>query len=150
LLNRLEDVFKSFQKNDVRYVVIGGIAAILHGVPRLTFDLDILIDPTPENAERLLEALLEAGIGTASLTSVEDLLENEITVFSDRVRIDVQTSTPGIAFDEAWEDKIALSYHGQDFFVLSKDHLIRSKQASGRDADLEDVRLLELPDETGE
>ena len=150
MLNRLEDVFKSFQKNDVRYVVIGGIAAILHGVPRLTFDLDILIDPTPENAERLLEALLEAGIGTASLTSVEDLLENEITVFSDRVRIDVQTSTPGIAFDEAWEDKIALSYHGQDFFVLSKDHLIRSKQASGRDADLEDVRLLELPDETGE
>jgi len=150
LLNRLEDVFKSFQKNDVRYVVIGGIAAILHGVPRLTFDLDILIDPTPDNAERLLEALLEAGIGTASLTSVEDLLENEITVFSDRVRIDVQTSTPGIAFDEAWEDKITLSYHGQDFFVLSKDHLIRSKQASGRDVDLEDVRLLELPDETGE
>ncbi len=150
MLNRLEDVFKSFQKNDVRYVVIGGIAAILYGVPRLTFDLDILIDPTPDNAQRLLDALLEAGIGTASLTSVEDLLDNEITVFSDRVRVDVQTSTPGIGFDEAWEDKVTLSYHGQDFFVLSKDHLIRSKRASGRDVDLEDVRLLELSEEPEE
>jgi hypothetical protein len=52
----------------VRYVVIGGIASILHGVPRATFDLDILIEATPENAQRLLDALLEAGLATASLT----------------------------------------------------------------------------------
>jgi hypothetical protein len=43
MLNRLKDVFESFQKHDVRYVVIGGIAAVLYGVPRVTFDLDILI-----------------------------------------------------------------------------------------------------------
>ncbi len=52
MLNRLQDVFKSFQQHDARYVVIGGIAAILHGVPRATFDLDILIEATPENARR--------------------------------------------------------------------------------------------------
>jgi hypothetical protein len=40
VLNRLQVVFKSFQKHDVRYVVIGGIASILHGVPRATFDLE--------------------------------------------------------------------------------------------------------------
>jgi hypothetical protein len=39
---------------EVEYLVIGGIAAVLHGVPRATFDLDILIRPTPENATRLL------------------------------------------------------------------------------------------------
>ncbi len=44
MLNRLQDVFASFQGHDVKYVVIGGIAAVLHGVPRATFDLDILID----------------------------------------------------------------------------------------------------------
>ena len=43
MLNRLKDVFKSFQNHDVKYVIIGGIAAVLHGVPRATFDLDILI-----------------------------------------------------------------------------------------------------------
>jgi hypothetical protein len=46
MLNRLKDVFKSFQQHEVRYVVIGGIAVALHGVPRATFDLDILIDAT--------------------------------------------------------------------------------------------------------
>ena len=58
MLNRLKDVFRSFQKHDVKYVVIGGIAAVLYGVPRATFELDILIQPDPDNARRLLDALL--------------------------------------------------------------------------------------------
>ena len=53
MLNRLQDVFRSFQQHDVRYVVIGGIASILHGVPRATFDLEILIEATSENAHSL-------------------------------------------------------------------------------------------------
>jgi hypothetical protein len=57
MLNRLQDVFRSFQQHDVRYVVIGGIASILHGVPRDTFDLDILIEATPENAHSLSRKL---------------------------------------------------------------------------------------------
>ena len=48
MLNRLKGVFKSFQQHDVRYVVIGGIAAVLYGVPRATFDLYILIEATPK------------------------------------------------------------------------------------------------------
>jgi hypothetical protein len=42
MLNRLGEVFASFHKHQVKYLVIGGIAAVLHGVPRATFDLDIL------------------------------------------------------------------------------------------------------------
>lgn len=146
MLNRLQDVFRSFQEHDVKYVVIGGIACILHGVPRATFDLDILIEATPENTRRLLAALLDAGLGTASLTTVEDVLANEITIFRDRVRVDVQTSTPGIAFDGAWQRRKTLSYHGQEFFILSKQDLIASKRAAGRKVDMEDVRLLNLPE----
>lgn len=89
MLNQLRDVFASFQKHDVRYVVIGGIAAVLHGVPRATFDLDILIKASLDNVQRLLDALLEAKLGTATLISADELLANEITVFNDRVRIDV-------------------------------------------------------------
>jgi len=146
MLNRLQDVFRSFQEHDVKYVVIGGIASVLHGVPRATFDLDILIEATPENTRRLLAALLGAGLGTASLTTVEDVLANEITIFRDRVRVDVQTSTPGITFDDAWQRRKTLSYHGQEFFILSKQDLIASKRAAGRDVDIEDVRLLDLPE----
>src|SRR5215211_8039071 len=106
MLNRLQDVFASLEKHQVEYVIIGGIASILHGVPRATFDLDLLIRATPENADRLLVALLEAGLGTASLTTTSRLLANEITIFNDRVRIDVQTSTPGLVFDKSWRDRI--------------------------------------------
>jgi len=146
MLNRLKGVFKSFQQHEVKYVVIGGIAAVLYGVPRATFDLDILIEASPENSRRLLDALIEAGMGTAALTNVEEILSNEITIFKDRVRIDVQISTPGLCFKEAWKKKKTMEYQGQAFHVVSLNHLISSKKAAGRDVDLEDVRLLELPE----
>lgn len=148
MLNRLQDVFKSFQQHDVKYLIIGGIASILHGVPRATFDLDILIEASPENARRLLDALLEAGLGTASLTDTNDLLANEITIFKDKVRVDVQTSTPGITFQDSWDRKNIMNYHGQEFYVVSKKDLVSSKRATARNVDMEDVRLLELPDDS--
>jgi hypothetical protein len=147
MLNRLTGVFESFQRHDVRYLVIGGIASILYGVPRATFDLDIIIEATPDNVKRLLDALLDAGLGTASLTNVEDLLSNEITVFKDWVRIDVLTTAPGIDFQEAWKRRETMMYQGQTFSVVSRKDLISSKKALGRAVDLEDVRLLELPED---
>lgn len=120
MINRLLDVFESFQKHKVKYVVIGGIAAVLHGVPRATFDLDILIEASSDNVKRLLDSLLEAKLGSAALISVEELLANEITVFRDRVRIDVQTSTPGLKFDDAWRNRVTMNYQGQDFFYCFK------------------------------
>jgi hypothetical protein len=146
MLNQLKGVFSFLQKHKVKYVVIGGIAAVLHGVPRATFDLDILIEATPDNAEKLLKSLLEAGLGTASLITAEELLAHEITIFKDIVRVDVQTSTPGIIFEDAWKNREDMEYQGQIFFVLSKNDLIASKRAAGREVDLEDVRLLELGD----
>lgn len=101
MLNRLRDVFASLHRYQVKYVVIGGIAAVLRGVPRATFDLDILIEATPDNSQRLLNALLDAQLGTAALITAEELLAQEITIFNDRVRIDVQTLTPGLTFAEA-------------------------------------------------
>lgn len=144
MLNLLKDVFASFQKNNVHYLVIGGIAAVLYGVPRATFDLDILIEANEENAQKLLNALEDARFGTASMTNAKELASHEITIFQDRVRIDVQTFTPGINFSSAWINKETMNYQGQTFYVLSKADLISSKKAAGRDRDLEDVRLLTL------
>jgi hypothetical protein len=146
MLNLLKDVFASLQQRNVEYLVIGGIAAVLHGVPRATFDLDILINPTLDNAQRLLEAMLNAHLGTAALITAGDLLGQEITVFKDRVRIDVQTSTPGLEFTPAWDRREIMDYQGQTFYVASRADLIASKRAAGRVVDLEDVRLLELRD----
>ena len=146
MLNQLREIISSFQSHQVKYVVIGGVAAILHGVPRTTFDLDILIETTQDNAQRLLDAMLDAGLGTAALTTADQLLAKEITIFNDRVRIDVQTSTPGINFTDAWTKRETMEYQGRTFYVVSREDLIASKRAAGRKIDLDDIRLLEEAD----
>ena len=150
MLNRAEDVFASLHSHEVRYVVIGGIAAILHGVPRATFDLDILIEATHENAVRLLDALRDARLGTADMISQEQLLANEITIFNDRIRVDVQTRTPGLTFDAAWARREEMAYRGTPIPVASRADIILSKRASGRPVDLDDVRALENGDTSEE
>ena len=142
MIDQLQIVFASFQKNDVRYVVIDGIAAVLYGVPRATFDLDILIEPSQENAQKLLNALADLGFGTAEMTTAEEIIDKEITIFADRIRLDVQTSTPGIEFENAWRQRNIMTYEGQQFDVVSLADLIQSKTAAGRAIDLEDVRAL--------
>jgi len=92
----------------------------------------------------LLQALRAAGFGTADLVDPQGILDNEITVFNDRVRIDVQTSTPGLTFQDAWSRRETMDYQGQKFYVASRQDLIASKRAAGRPRDLEDVRVLEL------
>jgi len=92
----------------------------------------------------LLAALLNAGMGTAAMVTPGDLQAHEVTVFNDRVRVDVQTSTPGIDFASAWRRRESMPYGGQALPVLSRQDLISSKRAAGRAIDLEDVRMLEL------
>lgn len=50
MINRLTGIFSHLERHKVRYVVMGGIAVVLHGVPRATFDLGLLIEATRENA----------------------------------------------------------------------------------------------------
>jgi len=144
MLNRLKRVFSCLETHEVRYLVIGGIAAILHGVPRVTLDADFLIEGSPENASRLLAALREAGLGTAFLIEADALLAQDITIFKDRVRVDVMTKAPGLDFEAAWLRRETPVYEGQQFNMLCKPDLIASKKAAGRPHDLEDARLLEL------
>ena len=143
MLNRYREIFASLERNQVKYLIIGGIAAVYHGVPRATFDLDILIEATPENASHLLKALEEAQMGTAALISPEELLRHESVVFEDRVRLDVQTRIPGLSFEEACERRIETEFQGVKLYLVSREDLIRSKKASGRPRDLEDVKILE-------
>lgn len=143
MLPHLKAIFAALHRHRVRYLVIGGIAGIVHGIPRATFDLDLWIEPTGENAKRLLRALEEAGLGTAALTTPEALLQHEITVFRDRIRVDVFTRIPGLDFAPAWSRRHQVEFQGTLIWVLSRKDLITAKKASGRPQDLEDARFLE-------
>lgn len=138
------DVVRSLNSRKAKYVVIGGNAAIVHGVPRGTFDLDILIQPTLANAKNVLAALRDAGFGTAELTTPERILKMEITIFNDWVPVDVQSRTPGLRFETAWKNRDTRKIQGVAIPFISRADLIRSKRAAGRPIDLEDVRLLTL------
>lgn len=146
MLKYLEDVFRCLERHRVKYLVLGGIAAVLHGVPRATFDLELLIAAEPGNVSNLLAALKEAGFGTSDLTTVDEVLSNEITIFNDRVRVDVLTSAPGVGFEDAWKRRETMKYSKQSFQVISKEDLIAAKGAAGRPVDLEDAASLEGQD----
>ena len=141
--SHLRPLFASLHSARVEYLVIGGVAVISYGVPRLTLDLDLLIRPTPANAEALLRAFEDAGLGTALLTSAVELLSSEITIFKDRVRVDVRTRTPGIDFDTAYPRRTTSIVDGIPVELVSLEDLIASKKAAGRPQDVEDLRLLE-------
>jgi len=136
------DVFASFARHEVRYVLIGGAAVIIYGVPRMTFDVDVLIEATPENAAAVLAALREAGLGTAWDIEPDELLAQEIVIFKDILAVDVHTRTPGVSFDEAWERRRMEMVEGVPVSLAGIDDLIASKEAADRDVDREDVAIL--------
>ncbi|MBM4345455.1 MAG: nucleotidyl transferase AbiEii/AbiGii toxin family protein [Deltaproteobacteria bacterium] len=122
--------------------MIGGIAAIVHGVPRMTLDIDLLIRATPDNARALLAALLDAGLATAAQLDADELLAHEITVFRDRLRVDVQTASPGIRFEEVRPRALLLNVDGVEVPILSAEDLLAAKAACNRPKDQQDLEVL--------
>ncbi len=139
----LPELFASLNARDVRYVLIGGLAAVLHGVPRSTLDVDILIESSHDNATRLLGALKDIGLGTAYLSSPEEILANTITLFEDQLRVDVFLSIPGVSFEDAWRGRDTRDAAGVPVQLIAINALIKAKRAKGRPKDLEDITDLE-------
>jgi hypothetical protein len=92
----------------------------------------------------LLRASEAAHLGTALLVTPDQLLLQEITIFNDRVRVDVQTRTPGIEFGDARNRRQEMTYQNVTFQVVGLEDLISSKRAAARPIDLQDILMLEL------
>ena len=136
-------LYKSLNKNKVRYLIIGGIACIIYGVPRTTLDIDIFVEPSLKNAERLLRALKEIGFGTVHMTTPQKITKNEINVFEDYLRLDVITKPKGLAFDKAWKNRNVKMINGIKVNIASIKDIVKSKKASGRRLDKEDIKVLQ-------
>lgn len=115
---------------------------MIYGIPRHTLDIDIAIDPDIENAKRLHMALIEAGFGTAHLTTPEKISQNEISVFNDFIRLDVLTRPKAIVFEKAWARRVVKKINGVSVVLASISDIIRCKSAVGRPIDKEDVKIL--------
>lgn len=136
------NLYRSLNKNKVKYLIIGGMAAIIYGSPRLTKDLDIFIESTIDNAQKLLIALKEIGFATAELTTAIKIMENEVTIFKDYIRLDVLTKVKGIEFSKVWPKRLSRRIDGVKVYLINIDDLILSKKSVARQIDLEDVKAL--------
>lgn len=126
------------------FVVVGGYALAHHGCPRFTGDIDVLVRPTPENAERVLEALRKFGFGMLGIT-IEDLATEGRVVqlgFPPQ-RIDILTRIDGLDWHAASERPSIDGSLGFPVPYISRAALLRNKRASGRLKDLADAEALE-------
>lgn len=138
------DLLRSFIAHEVRFLVVGAYALAVHGRPRATGDLDVWIDATPDNAPRVIRALEAFGAPMHGL-SVADFAGPGI-VFQMGLppgRIDVITELTGLAFAEAWPDRVEQPLEEMRVPVIGRDAFIRNKRATGRARDLGDVEDLQ-------
>jgi len=139
------DILSIFNEENVQYMLVGGLAAILHGYSRFTRDIDLFVWPNAENAVRIIKALEKFGAPMHDI-SAEDF-EKEGTIFQigfAPIRIDIITAIDGINFKEAYENIQIAEVDALKIPLISLLDLIRNKKAVGRGQDLVDVEHLEV------
>ena len=135
------DVFDRLERDEVRYIVIGGVAVVLHGHVRPIADLDIVVDPAPREAERALSTLARCGFVPSlplplAMVSVLRMFDRS----GREVDLNVRYHIP---FDDLWAGAQRVPVGaGVAPRVASLDHLLRAKRITARPHDLEDIDAL--------
>jgi len=153
-----EPIFVALNASGSRYVVVGGVAAVLHGHVRLTADVDVIVDLEPSAASAALEALTRIGLEPRApvpvaafvdpLVRAEWMKRKSMRVFSlwdphDPMReVDLLLEHP-IAFEGLWQRSVEVELETTTVRIVSLDDLIELKRIAGRPEDLQDVAALE-------
>jgi len=145
----LNQDFKEFiqllNKNQVKYLVIGGYAVAIHGHPRYTKDIDIWIEMSSLNAYNLIKALEGFGFGSLGLT-IDDFLtpDQVIQLGYPPNRIDLITTPDGVEFQTCYLSRIEVKIDDIIVNFIDLENLKKNKKASGRLQDLADLENLEI------
>jgi predicted nucleotidyltransferase len=139
-----KDLLQLLGDGGVRFLVVGGYAVMKYTEPYHTKDLDIWIEPAPENANRVLEVLRRFGAPGHQVT-VDDLTNPDLIyqIGVEPVRVDIMSGVSGLKFEEAWEHRVETDYGGVVAPVLSIDDIIAAKKATGRAKDRIQARELQ-------
>jgi len=140
--SKLATVCGALNVAGARYVLVGGQAVILWGQVRATRDIDVLIEATPQNAERVLEGLAEIGFILVRDLAPKDVASRPFTIVGDLWRVDLLTIAWSVRYPAARADATVFTIEGVDIPVASIPHLIASKR-TGRLQDAADIEVLE-------
>jgi len=143
----LSQDFKEFVelliKNSAEYLIVGGYAVGIHGHPRYTGDLDIWLNPTLENAKRILDSVNEFGFSSFGLSEMDFIKEgNIIQLGYPPLRIDLLTNIDGVTFAECYKNRKIVEIDTLLVNFIGYQDLIKNKQQSGRPRDLDDLNNL--------
>ena len=141
-----QDFIKALNQAEVKYVLVGGYAVILHGYNRTTGDMDIWVQQTENNYYALVKAFQLFGMPLFDMTK-ENFMENEsLDVFTfgvPPVSIDIMLSVKGLIFGETYPLCQKLKVEGIDVMLIDKASLLLAKKASGRFRDLDDIEHIQ-------
>jgi len=140
----LKDLLSAFNRQHVKYLIVGGYAFGVHAEPRATKDLDLFIGSDPENSESVFRALADYGAPLQGLSPGDFTDGSTFQIGQPPARIDLLQQIDGVTFAEAWNNRLEGTLEdGIPAAVISKEDLIRNKLASGREQDLLDVKNLQ-------
>ena len=154
----LERIFAALSQHGARYLVVGGVAVVLHGHPRFTADLDLVLALDPDNLRAAIAALRSLGYRPRAPVSLDDLLEPSVrarwieekgltvlSLWSEELpvtEVDLFVAEP-FPFSAAYDRALRADLGVVRVPVASLADLIALKRAAGRPKDLEDVLALE-------
>jgi predicted nucleotidyltransferase len=139
-----KEFIESLNANQVHYLVVGGYAVALHGHPRYTKDLDIWVECSSPNAQALIQALSQFGMGSLGLSEQDFLTPDQVIQLGyPPNRIDILVSISGVEFSECFPKRVEVSLDGVLVNFIDLEHLKLNKKASGRTQDLADLENLE-------
>lgn len=150
-------IFEILHKQKIRYLLCGGLAVSIYGIPRTTADVDLLVDFERENVTKFINTLKVISYINSLPFSLELLIDDKVreeyintknliaySFFNSSKNtflIDVLVKTP-FAFSEMWERKEIRTINGIDINLISLNDLITMKEIAGRTQDKNDIALL--------
>ncbi len=134
-----EDILELFAQHQVRYLIVGGLAFIFHAKPRYTKDIDLWVDPDPDNVDRANRALAEFGSpALLDVANPDEILQ--IGVAPNR--IDLLRTTVALQFDAAWPRRIQGRYGRAPANWIDLESLLAIKSAIDHPRHQDDARIL--------
>lgn len=150
LNNDFLDFFEALNYYKVEYIVVGGYAVGFYGYSRYTSDLDVFVNPTTENINKLFQAFEKFGAPTSSMDKNVFLRkptkENPcpgVSFGREPIRLEIISAINEIDFAEAWKSKEIKQVKGLNINVLNLDDLIKNKKSTARTKDILDIEELE-------
>ncbi len=139
------DLLEAFVQEDVAYAIVGAHALAVHGVPRATGDLDVLVRADGANAARVLRALASFGapVERHGVTADDFAREGNVCQMGQPPRrIDVLTSIDGVDYATIAQGRVLARVGALEVPVIGLRELRRNQRAAGRPKDLLDLALL--------